>query len=218
MQVADGVDDDEDKEEHRGARQADAVVRKDDVLLRHDGEEDLLHEAQDHVAERAQPASDLALALHPHLAVLLVLRPVARLAVALVQQGRRGPTDGCCRDGGTGADLADDGVRRVLRDHIRRVDHVELLCGVLACEGQDGQLSARVIAQEAGDVEHLAVHHDPAVSLRVVLGHISQRVPTTAASNWRGSRSRRTAGLVHRILVGAPRELGALDLAGEAAP
>ena len=41
MQVADRVDDDEDEEEHGGARKADAVVREHDVLLGHVGEEDI---------------------------------------------------------------------------------------------------------------------------------------------------------------------------------
>ena len=43
--------------------------------------------------------------------------------------------------------------------------HVELLRGVLAREGQNRQLATRVLRQEGGHVQHLAIHHHPAVAL-----------------------------------------------------
>ena len=79
VEVAHRVDDDEHEEEHGRAREANAVVGRGKVLLRHDGEEDLLHEAQHHVHQGAEPSPHLALALHADLAVLLGLRPVPRL-------------------------------------------------------------------------------------------------------------------------------------------
>ena len=60
-QVAHRVDD-EHEEEHGRAREANAVVGHGKVRLRHDGEEDVLHEAQHHVAQGAEP--QLAHALH----------------------------------------------------------------------------------------------------------------------------------------------------------
>ena len=36
--------------------------------------------------------------------------------------------------------------------------HVELLCGILSGEGQDGKLTPRVFAQETGHIQHLSIH------------------------------------------------------------
>merc|ERR1719231_1010999 len=79
VQVANSMDDDEDEEEHRRAGQADTVVAEGHVLLWHDGEEDLLHEAKHHVGHSTEPATELALALHAHLPVLVCLGPIQSL-------------------------------------------------------------------------------------------------------------------------------------------
>ena len=96
--------------------------------------------------------------------------------------------------------------------------HVELLRGVLAGEGEDGQLATRVLRQEAGDVQHLAIDHDPAVRLGVVLGNIGKgHAPATAATvcHRRGTCGGRR-GSVHLVLVGAAGQLGALHGASQA--
>ena len=113
------------------------------------------------------------------------------------------------------ANGADHGVRCVLADHIWRVDpavakcvhtgakksamcnfttliaakwHVELLRGILSSEGEDGQLAARVIRQEASDIKHLTIDHHPAVRLGVVLGDFRQGdSAATAAASTSGS-------------------------------
>merc|ERR1719160_1234749 len=54
---------------------------------------------------------------------------------------------------------------QVLVNHVGRVDHVELLRGVLPGKGDDGKLATRVVLQEVSDIEHLAVQNHPAGTL-----------------------------------------------------
>jgi hypothetical protein len=54
----------------------------------------------------------------------------------------------------TSSDHTNDLIWRVLPNHIRRVDQVELLGGILASERQNGQLAARVILEAASDLKH----------------------------------------------------------------
>merc|ERR1719456_2002139 len=65
--------------------------------------------------------------------------------------------------------LANDGIRSILGDDIRRMDHVELFSSILACKSENGKLTAWVIGKEAGYVEHLASHYNPTITLRRVL-------------------------------------------------
>jgi len=114
-------------------------------------------------------------------------------------------------------DPADDRIGCILPDDIRRVDHVELLSRIPAREGQDRELAARVIREELGDVEHLAVDDHPTIGLGSVLGDLLQGIATTTttAHNCRTSLSASTTRLVHAVLIGASRELGALHSSSE---
>merc|ERR1719507_2753046 len=138
---------------------------------------------------------DLALALHAHLAVLLRLRPVPGLAMPLVEQGCSGSTATGSRSWRrcTSSDLADDRIGRILRDHIRRMDHVELLSGVLAGEGQERKLATWVLGEEVRHVQNLAIDHDPAITLGSVLGHLGQGDSTIATATGCGSSACRSS-------------------------
>jgi len=124
--------------------------------------------------------------------------------------------------GTAAAQGADDGVRSVLADDVRGVDHVELLCGILSGEGQDGELTPRVFAQETGHIQNLAINHHPAICLSVVLGHICHAHATTATPAVRHGRGGTGGGChgrrVHLILVAATGQLGGLHGTGQAAP
>mmetsp|Transcript_21924 Transcript_21924/g.59890 ORF Transcript_21924/g.59890 Transcript_21924/m.59890 type:complete len:226 (+) Transcript_21924:439-1116(+) len=114
--------------------------------------------------------------------------------------------------------LADDGIWSVLGDDVRGVDHVELRSGVLASEGQDGKLTTRVLGEEAGDIQHVAVQDNPAVFLRVVLRHVLQLVAAGLLLLRRccPGRSLACAALVHTVLVRATSEAGARHSASQA--
>mmetsp|Transcript_23605 Transcript_23605/g.48981 ORF Transcript_23605/g.48981 Transcript_23605/m.48981 type:complete len:238 (-) Transcript_23605:371-1084(-) len=75
------------------------------------------------------------------------------------------------RGSNTAANIADHRVWGILANDIWRMDHVELLGGILSSKGQNRQLSAWMLRQEACHVQHLAINHDPAIALAVVLGH-----------------------------------------------
>ena len=64
--------------------------------------------------------------------------------------------------------------KKKLRAHVRRVDHVELGGRVLACEGKDGELTARVVLEEVRDVEDTVVQDHPAIGLVVVGRNLRQ--------------------------------------------
>lgn len=68
--------------------------------------------------------------------------------------------------------VPNDRVRRISRNDLRVMQHVELLRRVPAGIQQDRLLSSRVIGQEGSDVEDLTVHDDPDVVFLVVLGDI----------------------------------------------
>merc|ERR1719161_1972328 len=93
-----------------------------------------------------------------------------------------------------GAEHADDCIRRVFANHVRRVDHVELLGGVLASKGNNGELAARMILQEVCDIKDLSVHCDPAICSCVVFrqllhGDASSTATATATATCCGHRS-----------------------------
>merc|ERR1719198_1666803 len=207
------MDNDEEEEEHGGAGKPQAVVRELDVLLPKDGEDDLLHERQHHVNERAEPAPELPLALHPK----LVAGALVRFRLLLLEQrgrraatGRRGFAPASCPKG------ADDGVGRVLFNDVGGVNHVELFARVLSSEGQDRQLAARAVLQEVRDVQDLSVQCNPAIPFGGVLRDLLHRVARATASRRRG-RTCPLVPLVHVVLVRAAGELGSRYLTREAA-
>ena len=57
------------------------------------------------------------------------------------------------------------------------MDHVELGGGVLAREGEDRELAARMVLEEVRDVEHAVVEHDPAVGLGAVARNLGSTLP-----------------------------------------
>merc|ERR1712066_52370 len=63
----------------------------------------------------------------------------------------------------SGADNADDSIWRILRDDVRRMDHVELLCSILSCEGQDSELATWMLREEIGHIQHLSTNDHPAI-------------------------------------------------------
>merc|ERR1740138_1545814 len=79
-------------------------------------------------------------------------------------------------------DDANDRVRRILANHIWRVDHVELLCRILACKSQNGKFTTRMVCEEIGDIQNLAVQHDPTRRLAVVLGNLFHGDATVTAT------------------------------------
>jgi len=114
------------------------------------------------------------------------------------------------------AQTANDGIRSVLADDVRGVDHVELLRSILSGEGQDSQFSPRVVAQETGHIQNLAINHHPAICLAVVLGHICHAdatAATTAVGDGRRCRNRRR---IHLVLVAAAGQFGGLHGTGQA--
>lgn len=81
-----------------------------------------------------------------------------------------------------GLDATDDSLRGVLVNHVGLVQHVEFFGGVATSVDQDGLLASRVVLQELGHVQHLAVDDDPAVVVLVVLGDLFQAVLLVAVS------------------------------------
>jgi len=80
MQIANGVDNDENKKKHRRACQAHTVARDGDVLLAEDSEYYFLHEAKHHVAECSDQARNLAMTCHTSFLILLHQRIISHLA------------------------------------------------------------------------------------------------------------------------------------------
>merc|ERR1719210_2716681 len=118
----------------------------------------------------------------------------------------------------TAAELANDGIRGIFGNDIWRVDHVELRSSILACEGQDGELAARVLRQNRSHVQHTVVEDNPAVTLRSVLCNLLHREATATTSTAllgffgllhrrrsgclrTGALVPRTGALVHAVLV-----------------
>merc|ERR1712066_473900 len=101
----------------------------------------------------------------------------------------------------TATNLSDDCVWCIFRNDIRRVDHVELLSGILSCESQDGKLAAWVLTKEFCDVQHLTRNHDPAISLGGVLGHLFHGHAATAATAFLLFLLCGRSSLVHAIFV-----------------
>mmetsp|Transcript_2564 Transcript_2564/g.3171 ORF Transcript_2564/g.3171 Transcript_2564/m.3171 type:complete len:297 (-) Transcript_2564:172-1062(-) len=128
----------------------------------------------------------------------------------------------CCttsnRRSNTAPNIANHGFRGVLANDIWRMNHVELLGGILACKSQDGQFTSWMFSQEGSHIKHLSVHHDPAVCLGVVFGHICQAdaatTATTICSRHRSACSWFWCG-IHLVLVRATGQLGALNCSCE---
>mmetsp|Transcript_54684 Transcript_54684/g.171694 ORF Transcript_54684/g.171694 Transcript_54684/m.171694 type:complete len:633 (+) Transcript_54684:173-2071(+) len=210
VQVSHGVDDNEDKQENGTAGEAVAVVGDLDVGGGEDGGTRLVQHRQEQRPTRKQVGLDVdqenarvvVRTLDPP--VLRALQVAPRLVVcddaALVLRLSR-PRRGCLRSAtscglgrlllrtscgrATCTDHADDRIRGVLAHDVRGVDHVELRGGILACEGQDGKLAARVLREEAGDVQDLIPQDYPAISFGGVFGHLLLRV--TLHSRGQGS-------------------------------
>merc|ERR1711871_1592021 len=91
-------------------------------------------------------------------------------------------THGCRRRSASNTNLANNGIRRVLANHVWGVNHVELLCSVLACKSQNGKFTTRVVREEIGDIQHLAVQDNPTRCLAVVFCHLLHGDPTVAAA------------------------------------
>merc|ERR1712190_548450 len=96
---------------------------------------------------------------------------------------------GCgCRDNSvptaaaSTADHPNNRVGSIFRNHIWWVDHVELFAGILSSESEDGQFSTRVLSQEIGDIQNLAIHDNPAIAFRGVLCNLVQGVTSTATA------------------------------------
>mmetsp|Transcript_150854 Transcript_150854/g.366396 ORF Transcript_150854/g.366396 Transcript_150854/m.366396 type:complete len:220 (+) Transcript_150854:1255-1914(+) len=103
------------------------------------------------------------------------------------------------------------------------MNHIKFGARVLACEGQYCELSTRMLGEEVAHVEHTVVQDHPAVSLGCVLGnllHGEAAPPSTVLLGRLGclgcrccrcsSRGCDRPTLVHRILIRATGELGAL--------
>merc|ERR1719265_433081 len=149
-----------------------------------DSEDDFLHEAKHHVAERTEPTFNLAIAIQTLFLILLILLIISSMC------GRW-----CGSSGGaalcllcflclwsTSAKFTDCDIRCILWNDIWRMDHVEFFCGILASEGQDGKFATRMVSQELGSVEHLAIDHHPARLLGCVFSYLFHSVATSATS------------------------------------
>merc|ERR1740130_18923 len=226
MEIANGMDDDENKEEHGGPGEARAVICENDVLLSKDSEDDLLQETKNHVAKCSHPSGNLSKSLHTCRLVLLILRVVTVLGATC-----------CCCSGCCGrwlrlclivvvisscatTNISDGDIRGILANDIRWVDHVELFSGILACEGKDCKLTPRMILKEVGHVEHLASNHNPAIALRRVLCHFFHGISCATSfrfllllCNCRPCCRCRFTSFVHVVLIGPSGKLGGFHLA-----
>mmetsp|Transcript_90009 Transcript_90009/g.205699 ORF Transcript_90009/g.205699 Transcript_90009/m.205699 type:complete len:492 (+) Transcript_90009:175-1650(+) len=191
VQVAHSVHNQEEDQEERTPGEADTIVGELEVASEEDGAEDLHHESAHHEPHGLDaPAEALSVGIDEIQSALGALRGLSAGSDHLLLRGRCAGASG--RGAASSAHGADHGVGRVLLQHIRRVDHVELRTGVLASECQDGELTAGVVLQEAGDVEHLAVQHNPAIILGGMLGNFLHCVgPCAHSRRTRGRRGRR---------------------------
>merc|ERR1719492_242815 len=64
-------------------------------------------------------------------------------------------------------------VDAILLDDLTVVEHVKLLCRILAREEHDCLLAARMVSHKVGHVVDLLANDNPAVRLRCMLGHLS---------------------------------------------
>mmetsp|Transcript_109258 Transcript_109258/g.341826 ORF Transcript_109258/g.341826 Transcript_109258/m.341826 type:complete len:369 (+) Transcript_109258:372-1478(+) len=175
--VAQGVNDDEGNQEQGRADGASAVVVQLDVVREEDpAGDDEPHEVQESEDHSTHNARDAAVALRAR----RLLRPRGR---GLRRLDRT-------------AHLALLGyVGHILLHCARLVDHLPLVCGVLAHVCHDGGLAARVDGDPLRHIDGLAEEDDPRVLLRVVLGHL---VHTDAARiGWCCSRSSPTAACAY---------------------
>mmetsp|Transcript_89046 Transcript_89046/g.197836 ORF Transcript_89046/g.197836 Transcript_89046/m.197836 type:complete len:400 (+) Transcript_89046:23-1222(+) len=157
VEVADRVDNDEEDEKDGAARQAKTVVGDLDVLRREDSSADLVEHGGDespggvevglHVDEEHAGIVSEALDA-PVLGTIEVAPSLVvgdEIALVLLHRRRALGTLSLLRLRGLGCtNRPDDSIRRVLADHVRRVNHVEFRSGILASECEDGQLAARV--------------------------------------------------------------------------
>ena len=76
-----------------------------------------------------------------------------------------------------------DRIWSILLDHIRRVDHVELGCSVLATESQDRQLAARMQGQEVGNIQDTSIQDHPHITFLVVLRNLFHGCDESSSSS-----------------------------------
>merc|ERR1719329_491774 len=166
------MDNNENEEEHGGSGKTNPVICQNNVLLAKNCEEDLLHKSKDHVHQGTKATSNFPGAVHPVFVVGGLPRIIAGLRTSTFHCGSRSNRSrsrggGCTRS----TNLSNNCIRGILANHIRRVDHVELLCGILSRKGQNGKLTTRVVTKEIGDIQH-----HPAVSLGAVFGNLGESV------------------------------------------
>eukprot|EP00931_Biecheleriopsis_adriatica_P103119 TRINITY_DN77_c0_g2_i2.p1 TRINITY_DN77_c0_g2~~TRINITY_DN77_c0_g2_i2.p1 ORF type:complete len:108 (-),score=25.73 TRINITY_DN77_c0_g2_i2:13-336(-) len=63
-------------------------------------------------------------------------------------------------------------IQAILLDDLAIMEHVELLCRILASKHHDRLLATRVLGEEFSYIQHLVTHDDPAVLVGVVLGDL----------------------------------------------
>mmetsp|Transcript_51403 Transcript_51403/g.133737 ORF Transcript_51403/g.133737 Transcript_51403/m.133737 type:complete len:672 (-) Transcript_51403:293-2308(-) len=159
--VSTSVDDCEKEQEHGGADSAVAVVVETEVEV--PCEQNRLHDEPQYVEDHVEEG--------PHWA-RHAAGPVRRRQLVVAAARHRGRGRRSARE--LALDHGAVRIRQVGLDHVRLVDRVPLLRGILAQVRHDGLLAARVHRDPLGHVQHLAVDHDPRVLLRVVLSHLGE--------------------------------------------
>mmetsp|Transcript_1622 Transcript_1622/g.3518 ORF Transcript_1622/g.3518 Transcript_1622/m.3518 type:complete len:312 (+) Transcript_1622:714-1649(+) len=208
MQISDSVNEDEQNQQACRSRQSTSITADCEVLDCENSLENLGDKGHHHCPNRPEVPPE---GEHNGTVVgsTIAIRPppmVLGLAhLALARGNRDSSTTRSCRPTAT-TESANDAVRRVLLDHIRRMDHVELSRRILSSECEDCELATRMVLQEAGDIENLSVQHHPTIVFRHMLGNLLQGVPTGGLHGRWGSSRRRGSRLGLGLARHAPSQ------------